>query len=784
MYQVLRDTEEANLKHCPAKTRNGFQKIESFDCLIKTKREEQQEDNQTRNPIWFCLAFIDLHLVVEYLLILGTMKFIGISAAGLLLSSTASPVASAASNTSLRGRFEKDVSSPVLKERNLGYSFGEECVCAPGYDSECTPKCDPVDKLCKPGEELDCIYHEKWDLDDEEVPVKIGNMRVNDPVGSYWTVDFTPSNGENNFVPAWCVDVGRGLSNQNWIEADLYSSYSKNIPNDQDDPRKRAVDKLKFLPAINYLLNAEDLQPGQTVPSNICPGAPTISWSDFQKAVWQLIDNQDTSFAGLKQSQMDECVYNYITTRGSSKFDYEPKCGDKLGVLVIVDRSNDVIYKQVIIAVVDDAPCTECPDGCIDYESFQKDEHPVHIEDGRLLGKASSYWRVDLNLTDGIEAYHETWCVDKDRSLSPSYRDADIYSIYDDTIDPAVLEEAVEEYQNLPAVNFLVNYFEQGQTVGTCGVAITWREMQSAIWSLVESPGDNTAISGYDSCSAAYMKWYALEHGADYVPTCYEPMLVLVIIDRDNGDIRKQVIASLVTPDCDECTEPVCDPDVCELIPYDNSHGPGLHDDCYSISNDINPNFYSDCQDGLWCVGQWGGIWGQAKCFPAGEFGDGGHSKPWNYDEYAPVPSNPLPTQYVPLDCAIDNSVDCPSKNNLGPLLLGDLPPEQYDVIKAHAQSTLTATGASVVVGGDFHSIIGAEVEGLAVVLGDLVIEKYGAHSWCRAGVGSGVGPSADDYCLIGKSTNHFDAIQMQERMLIIYISFLVSLLQLAVMFN
>eukprot|EP00538_Stauroneis_constricta_P006379 CAMPEP_0119572802 /NCGR_PEP_ID=MMETSP1352-20130426/44801_1 /TAXON_ID=265584 /ORGANISM="Stauroneis constricta, Strain CCMP1120" /LENGTH=707 /DNA_ID=CAMNT_0007622489 /DNA_START=63 /DNA_END=2186 /DNA_ORIENTATION=- len=59
-------------------------------------------------------------------------------------------------------------------------------------------------------------------------------------------------------------------------------------------------------------------------------------------------------------------------------------------------------------------------------------------------------------------------------------------------------------------------------------------------------------------------------------------------------------------------------------------------------------------------------------------------------------------------------------------------------------------SGVAFLVGGNFHSIRGAEVEGRMVVLGDITIEADGASSLVQAGVGSQVFPDGGDIIQVG----------------------------------
>ena len=491
-------------------------------------------------------------------------------------------VVSAAGGTakkSLRGgSFATDVAAPV--RRKLAPVQEDQCEFCPDGGDDCHPICDPADNLCKPEDDLDCIYHEYWDYKPEvEVIIKRGHS-----TSSYWKVDFLDGNG---FWPAWCVDVGRSLSgSSNSKDVDLYSSYSEHIPNDQSDSHQKAIDKLEFLPAVNWLLNQDELQVGEYVDH--CDAH--ITWSDVQKAIWLLVDENPGSNSGL--SSKTKCVYDYLYERAKYYFDYEPKCGGKIGIVVIIDKpwggdGYEKITNQVIIAVIDNAPCTECEDGCIHHESYYKNEYYITVESGQTSG--SSLFDVDLDPYDGAGLFQETWCVDMDRFVLTGTNKADLYSIYDETnLDNSVLAEAVEKFDKLKAVNYLVNTYEQGQTIHCGGYdhVITWKDIQAAIWLMVENDDDDNdlefvdlsnTVNGAKECVVDKLVADSCHYGSDYEPTCHEPVLILIIFDDgDDGYITNQVLISVVQPECEEC--PV------ECLHYD---------DCPAIKN-LGPQLMGD----------------------------------------------------------------------------------------------------------------------------------------------------------------------------------------------
>jgi hypothetical protein len=52
---------------------------------------------------------------------------------------------------------------------------------------------------------------------------------------------------------------------------------------------------------------------------------------------------------------------------------------------------------------------------------------------------------------------------------------------------------------------------------------------------------------------------------------------------------------------------------------------------------------------------------------------------------------------------------------------------------------------------GTYTSVVGAEIEGKIVVLGDFIVEPNGVNSLVHAGVGSGIVPNDDQVVMTGE---------------------------------
>lgn len=149
--------------------------------------------------------------------------------------------------------------------------------------------------------------------------------------GSY--LDITVSNGFwlDGSYDAWCMDLDNSIVLDNLYQnASVYCSY-ESLP-------AGLVDHPENLDLINWILN------------NITVGMPSActgdyTWGDIQRAIWELIDDENT-YIGLgdwSQCRADEIVAN-AQANGE---DYEPTCDDLLGVLL--DAGEDV--QTVLVAV-------------------------------------------------------------------------------------------------------------------------------------------------------------------------------------------------------------------------------------------------------------------------------------------------------------------------------------------------------------------------------------------------------------------------------------------------
>merc|ERR1712113_1042418 len=96
--------------------------------------------------------------------------------------------------------------------------------------------------------------------------------------------------------------------------------------------------------------------------------------------------------------------------------------------------------------------------------------------------------------------------------------------------------------------NWLLNKYRVGNEV--LQYNITFRELQYAIWKLIDTKILFNSILGVNETVGDHLYDKALNDGDDYEPDCHEYLAVLLVVDNDEDPtkIDKQVIIVLVPP--------------------------------------------------------------------------------------------------------------------------------------------------------------------------------------------------------------------------------------------
>jgi hypothetical protein len=161
---------------------------------------------------------------------------------------------------------------------------------------------------------------------------------------------------------------------------------------------------------------------------------------------------------------------------------------------------------------------------------------------------------------------------------------------------------------------------------------------------------------------------------------------------------------------------------------------------CYKITSEELTNPYAGCCEGSYCQGanHW---WAQCKPIP------GGYT----------MPPNPLGDVivYTPLEGAGSEYDSCPEAMNLGPMLSASTDYQEDFPTLGDSVNLANPIGRddsiAFFVKGTYTSVIGAEIEGKIVVLGDFIVEPNGVNSLVHAGVGSGIVPNDDQVVMTGE---------------------------------
>lgn len=158
---------------------------------------------------------------------------------------------------------------------------------------------------------------------------------------------------------------------------------------------------------------------------------------------------------------------------------------------------------------------------------------------------------VDFDSNDNNTLFLEAWCVDIDRALFPGNFSADTYSTYVNNIPSLAIPD--HEADGLPAVNWLINQYEVGNSVtnSSCSnTTITYKEIQYAIWRLVENleyRGYDAFIDGYNLCVGEHLFIIASQNN-DFEPECDDKLAVLLAIDEQDGTYDNQVLVVVIPP--------------------------------------------------------------------------------------------------------------------------------------------------------------------------------------------------------------------------------------------
>jgi len=136
----------------------------------------------------------------------------------------------------------------------------------------------------------------------------------------------------------------------------------------------------------------------------------------------------------------------------------------------------------------------------------------------------TTFWDVEIDFLDVKEpVFFDAWCIDRRTFLSNRERGcANLYADYDTL--PGYLKECVEGYIHLDQVNYIINNFSHGDSEPSCGGPYDYKDIQGAIWELVEPDLSPQGRQCYrdEILDAAAM------YGIGFEPNCYQLRAVVI----------------------------------------------------------------------------------------------------------------------------------------------------------------------------------------------------------------------------------------------------------------
>jgi hypothetical protein len=156
----------------------------------------------------------------------------------------------------------------------------------------------------------------------------------------------------------------------------------------------------------------------------------------------------------------------------------------------------------------------------------------------------------DMGYGEGV---YEGWCVDVDHVIYenkdyPAY----LFSSYEQLPSWLIGPGLIEYPENLDLVNYLVNKFKTGDVVQPVDAfcnpvgspeALTYGDIQMAIWSYIENSPSSNGIGTYSPYRVNAIRCEVAAHGNNFVPACDEKVVFLVVpAGTSTGPLSVQVV--------------------------------------------------------------------------------------------------------------------------------------------------------------------------------------------------------------------------------------------------
>jgi hypothetical protein len=189
-------------------------------------------------------------------------------------------------------------------------------------------------------------------------------------------------------------------------------------------------------------------------------------------------------------------------------------------------------------------------------------------------GITDSYFEVVISGDGILDGTHPGWCADPELDYDPSPPPGtQVFSSLCDDLD-GLPDDQVPLPENLDLVNWVINNRE-GYTIGDVQYAI-WVLLAGglpsdliSLWAVDDDPaGYLTAGQGYDETRALQLIADAEANGVDFVPSCGEVMVVILIPPAFSiEELSQAILIEVPAPCCDtawggtQTTDPIEDSD-------------------------------------------------------------------------------------------------------------------------------------------------------------------------------------------------------------------------------
>lgn len=191
-----------------------------------------------------------------------------------------------------------------------------------------------------------CKSNEDFIADMESLPITIP-VCVTDKgdADSYFDISIAGDSFLAGDYNAWCIDLYKSLNDGFCFDANAYSMYGENLPDIFGKPEN--------LGAVNWIVNQDFISQGYT-------------FGEIQWSIWELLELDNTiSYCCL--GTWDKVKGEEIVEMALQHLDFEPACGESLGIAIIPTEAFSSTQPVMITIPI---PCggeceeTAWADGC------------------------------------------------------------------------------------------------------------------------------------------------------------------------------------------------------------------------------------------------------------------------------------------------------------------------------------------------------------------------------------------------------------------------------------